>query len=226
MLPLSKILGSSVGKKYVMALTGLAMVFFLLEHLLGNFLLYSTDPVPYNQYGHFLISFGNILIVAEFVLIAILLAHVVSGISVALGKKAARPSGYRQSGDAGGASKKTFASTTMIYSGLLTFIFLVIHIKTFKYGPEYAMTVDGVVMRDLHKLVWETFSNPVYVVWYVGTLLFLGFHLRHGFWSTFQSMGGNHPRYSPLIHSVGIFIAVVLAAGFIGIPIWIYFTGA
>jgi succinate dehydrogenase / fumarate reductase cytochrome b subunit len=215
-----------VGKKFLMALTGLAMIGFLVEHLIGNFLLLSKNPVPYNEYGHFLISFGNLLIVAEFILIGILVAHMISAISISIGKKTARPEDYKVKKDAGRTSKKTFSSMTMIYTGVILFVFLVIHIKTFKFGPYYNTAVDGVEMRDLHKLVWETFQNPVYAVWYVFALVFLGFHLRHGFWSAFQSLGVSHPRLSPLISTVGVLTAAFLAVGFIGIPIWIYIMGA
>ncbi|MFQ5674679.1 MAG: succinate dehydrogenase cytochrome b subunit [bacterium] len=222
----SKFVRSSVGKKVVMALTGLAMVIFLIEHLSGNLLLFSRNPDPYNEYSHFLISFGWLLIVAEIILIAILLAHVFSAISITVGKHKARPIGYGKTGNAGGASKKTLASRTMIWTGLVTFAFLAIHLKTFKFGPQYSTRVGGVDIRDLHTLVWEVFRDPVYVVWYVGALFFLGFHLRHGFWSAFQSLGVNHPRYTPLIYSIGILVAVVISVGFLGIPLWIYFTGA
>lgn len=226
MLQFTKALWSSVGKKYLMALTGLFFIFFLIEHVSGNLMLYSKNPDPYNQYTHFLTSFGSILYVIEVIMIAIFLVHIVSAVSIALGKRKARPVAYEKSGNAGGTSKKTFSSMTMIWTGLLTLVFVVIHIKTFKYGPHYIATVDGVEMRDMHRLVIEVFQNPIYVAWYVGALLFLGFHLRHGFWSAFQSLGVNHPRYSPLIYSVGIFLAVAIAAGFIGIPIWIFITGA
>lgn len=225
MLPFSKILSSSVGKKYIMAASGLAMVIFLIEHLTGNLMLLNANPDPYNVYSHFLISLGDVLVVVEFIFIGFLLFHVWSGISIALGKKKARPEAYAKSGNAGGASKKTFSSKTMIFTGLLTFVFIAIHLRTFKFGTEYKTMVDGVEMRDLYTLVWEVFRSPVYVIWYVGALVFLGFHLRHGFWSAFQSLGVSHPRYSPFIHSVGILLAFVLAVGFIGIPLWIFFTG-
>ena len=222
----AKVLKSSVGKKFIMGATGLAMVIFLIEHLTGNLLLFDTNPDAFNEYSHFLISFGWLLVVVELILLAFFLLHVYSGISVARGRKAARPVRYAKSGDAGGPSKKSFASRTMIFTGLLTFVFVALHLWTFKYGPEYKTMVDGVEMRDLHRLVYETFSNPLYVAWYVGALLFLGFHLRHGFWSAFQSLGVNHPRYTPIIYSLGICLAIVIAAGFIGIPLWIFFTGA
>ncbi|MCG8606576.1 succinate dehydrogenase cytochrome b subunit [bacterium] len=221
-----KMIRSSVGKKLVMAITGLAMTIFLVEHLSGNLLLLSSNPDPYNKYADFLLSFGSLLIVAEVILIAILVFHVFSGISVARGKAAARPERYHKKADAGGASKKSIASSTMIYTGIITFVFLAIHLKTFKFGPYYTAVVDGKEIRDLHRLVGEVFQNPYYVIWYVGALVFLGFHLRHGFWSAFQSLGVHHPRYTPLIYIIGIVTAVILTVGFVGIPIWFYFTGA
>ena len=221
-----KFIGSSIGKKFLMALTGLAMVIFLLEHLSGNLLLFSQNPDPYNQFSHFLIGLGWLMIAAELGLIAILLFHMVSAISISIGKKKARPVAYAKTGNAGEPSKKTFSSKTMIWTGLLIFAFIAIHLKTFKFGPNYSSTVDGVEMRDLHTLVWEVFQNPIYVVWYVGALIFLGFHLRHGFWSAFQSLGVHHPRFTPVIYSVGILVAIIISVGFLGIPLWIYFTGA
>ncbi len=226
MVSFSKFFRSSVGKKYVMGLTGLLMILFLIEHLSGNLLLFSKDPAPFNKYSDFLMSFGDILVIVELIFLAFLLFHVFSGITVALGKLKARPHGYAKTASAGAPSKKSFSSVTMIWTGLLTFVFIAIHLKTFKYGPHYTTMVDGVEMRDLHKLVMEVFLNPIYVIWYVGALTFLGFHLRHGFWSAFQSLGFNHPRYMPIIYTVGIILAIVIAVGFIGIPIWIYFTGA
>ena len=226
MLPLSKVIWSSVGKKILMAITGLAMIIFLIEHLSGNLLLFSKNPDPFNKYSHFLISFGWIIIVAEFILIAILVFHMISAISITIGKRKARPIDYDKKASAGSPSKKTIASSTMIYTGVLIFVFLIIHLKTFKFGPYYTTTVDGVEMRDLHKLVMEVFQNLGYGIWYVATMIFLGFHLRHGFWSAFHSLGAHHPRYTPIIYSVGIILAIVLAVGFIGIPIWIYVTGA
>ncbi|RMF70225.1 MAG: succinate dehydrogenase [Calditrichaeota bacterium] len=219
-------LWSSVGKKIIMAITGLAMVIFLIEHLSGNLLLFDKNPDPFNKYSHFLISFGDLLVVAELILLAFLIFHMISAISITLGKRKARPIGYVKHANAGGPSKKNISSTTMIYTGLLIFVFLAIHLKTFKYGPHYTTVVDGVEMRDLHKLVVEVFQKPGYVAWYVIAMVFLGFHLRHGFWSAFQSLGVNHPRYTPVIYSVGIILAVVLAVGFLGIPIWIFFRGA
>ena len=110
----------------------------------------------------------------------------------------------------------------MIYTGLTLFVFLALHLKTFKYGPYYQTVVDGVVMRDLHRLVIETFQSLWYVVFYVACMALFFFHLRHGFWSAFQSLGVNHPRLNNHIMLAGKGIAAFLGVGFLIIPIWIY----
>jgi len=135
---LLKFIWSSIGKKFIMALSGLAMVIFLIEHLSGNLLLFSQNPDPYNQFSHFLIGLGWLLIAAELGLIAILFFHMISAISISIGKKKARPVAYAKTGNAGEPSKKTFSSKTMIWTGLLTFVFIAIHLKTFKFGPAEA----------------------------------------------------------------------------------------
>ena len=216
---------SSVGKKVFMALTGLAMVLFLIEHLSANLLLFSSNPDPYNEYSHFLLSLGSIIIIAEFVLIGILLLHVVAAIFVTLNNWFARPKGYAVVKSAGPPSKKNIASTTMIYTGLIIFAFIIWHLITFKYGPWYTSEVNGKEVRDLYRLVVEVFQNPIYVVGYVAVMILIGFHLYHGFWSAFQSLGMNHPKYMPFIYGLGVIIAIVVAVGFLAVPIWMYFFG-
>ncbi len=223
-MPSSPSLWTSVGKKLIMGLTGLLLILFLIEHLIGNLLLLLPEKAPYNEYAHFLTSFGWLLIVAELILLAIFLAHVVSAVSVTLRNRQARPQRYVKLASAGPPSRKNVASMTMIYSGVILLIFVVIHLKTFKFGPyyPYLSEADGVEMRDLYRLVAEVFSQPGYVIWYVVAMALLGFHLRHGFWSAFQSLGLYHPRWTPVIYTVGILVAIIIAVGFIGIPIWIY----
>ena len=88
----------------------------------------------------------------------------------------------------------------------------------------YATSIEGEPMRDLHRLVIEIFQNEIYVAAYVLVMLFAGFHLRHGFWSAFQSLGANHPWMSPIIYAAAAIFAVTIATGFLAIPIWIYFV--
>jgi succinate dehydrogenase / fumarate reductase cytochrome b subunit len=113
----------------------------------------------------------------------------------------------------------------MILTGIVVLIFVGVHLKSFKYGPHYSTEVDGVVMRDLHRLVVQKFSRVEYVAGYVVAMVFLGFHLRHGFWSAFQSLGVHHPRFTPVIYGTGVVLAILLAAGFIVLPVWIFFCG-
>jgi len=218
---------SSVGKKVVMAVTGLAMILFLIGHLGGNLLLF-VGPDAFNAYSHKLISLGWLLYVVEAGLLLFFVLHIVGGVSVWLGKRGARPQGYGVVGHAGGPSRKTLSSRTMLITGIVLLVFTVVHLKTFKFGTYYQTEVHGVEMRDLYRLVVEKFhpGHEGYVLFYVVCMLFLGFHLRHAFWSAFQSLGLHHPRYTPIIYGVGVVLAVLLAVGFLVLPVYLYFQGA
>ena len=226
-------LWTSVGKKILMSLSGLMMFGFLIGHMLGNLPLLQLEASAdnYNKYAHFLVGLGALLIIVELILLGGLLLHVWTAIKIAHGKKKARPEPYHLLKSAGGASRKTFGASTMILTGLVVLLFIPLHLKTFKYGPgsageqSYATQVDGVEMRDLHKLVIETFQDPLYTGWYVLAMICLGFHLSHAFWSAFQSLGLYHDRYTPWLYSGGKVIAVLISAGFLVIPVWIFFMG-
>ena len=221
---------SSVGRKILMSLTGLAMFGFVAGHMAGNLQLLTGEPAAFNKYGHFLVGLGGLLVLVEVILLACLSVHVWTAINIVRGKRAARPVAYGKLRSAGAPSKKTFASSTMIYTGVLILIFLVIHVKTFKYGPGeaegYVTTVDGVEMRDLHRLVVEKFQSPEWVVGYVVAMILVGIHLSHAFWSAFQSLGFYHHRYTPLLFRMGRLISFLIALGFLVIPLWIYYSGA
>ncbi|MCZ6634346.1 MAG: succinate dehydrogenase cytochrome b subunit [bacterium] len=222
---------SSIGKKILMSLTGLAMFGFLLGHLLGNLplLMLEKSADDYNRYSHFLIGLGGLLILIELILLGGLLFHAWTAVSIVRGKRRARPERYHKVQSAGGASRKTLGASTMILTGLVILLFVPLHLKTFKFGPgasgekEYVTVVDGVEMRDLHKLVMETFQDPIYVAWYVLAMICLGFHLSHAFWSAFQSLGLYHDRYTPWLYSGGRVLAFLISAGFLVVPVWIYF---
>ena len=117
----------------------------------------------------------------------------------------------------------------MIISGVVLFVFLAVHLYTFKYGPGieqgYVTEIQGETARDLYRLVDEKFQDPIYVIGYTLVMLILGLHLRHGFWSAFQSLGIAHPRYSGLITTVGIIVSILLAVGFLAIPAWMFLRG-
>jgi succinate dehydrogenase / fumarate reductase cytochrome b subunit len=224
MLPLTTTVWSSVGKKIMTGVTGLGLCVFIIEHLFANFKLF-VGADAFNLYTHNLMDLGWLLYVVEGLLAFAFLLHATVGISIWLKKRQARPVPYAQVTNAGDPSRKSIYSVSMIYTGVLLLIFLILHLKTFKYGPYYSAYIDGVgEVRDLYRLVLEVYRDPIYVIFYTILMILLGVHLRHGFWSAFQSLGVSNPRLTPVIYSFGILFAVVMGAGFLVMPIWIYFT--
>jgi succinate dehydrogenase / fumarate reductase cytochrome b subunit len=215
---------SSTGRKILNGLTGLLLSAFILIHLIENYLVFA-GPETFNMYVHYLTSLGPLLYVIEILLALVFAIHIVSAITVWLGKRRARPERYAVQKSTGNPSRQTIFSRSMIYTGILLLVFLVLHLKTFKWGPHYEATYGDLVVRDMHRLVVEVFTNSGYVLWYEIMLILLGFHLRHGFWSGFQSLGLEHPKFSPIIFSIGIVFAILIAVGFLAIPAWIYVTG-
>jgi len=216
---------SSVTKKIITGVTGLGLFIFVIFHLLGNLLIFKEDPGAFNEYSHTLVSLGWILIGLELGLLVFFLFHIFYGLSVRWTGKQARSVGYYKLESGGKPSRKNLASTTMAITGVIILVFTVLHLRTFKFGPHYTTVVNGVEMRDLHRLVLEVFQNPGYVIWYVIAMVVLGFHLSYGFWSAFQSLGVYHPRLTPVLYAMGYILAIAIAAGYIAIPAWIYFTG-
>ncbi|MBT3236516.1 MAG: succinate dehydrogenase cytochrome b subunit [Bdellovibrionales bacterium] len=211
---------SSVGRKYIMAITGLMLSGFLLVHLIGNYLLL-IDPALFNAYAHKLTT-NPLIYGAEAILILIFLTHISLAIKLTLENRQARPQKYYVRKLSGRGA--TWASSTMPYTGILILIFLVLHLIHFKYGALYYATYDGVEMRDLHRLVIEFFQLPLHVAIYVATMVLTGFHLSHGFWSAFQSLGFDHPNYFGLIKKISLLYAIVIAVGYSFIPVWVYLS--
>ncbi|HSR53636.1 MAG TPA: succinate dehydrogenase cytochrome b subunit [Acidobacteriota bacterium] len=224
-------LASTIGKKLLMGLTGLALVGFVFVHLAGNLLLLSPNPDHFNLYAHTLESMGFLLYLAEAGLVLVFGVHIYNGISISLKNRRARPVQYRKKGNAGGASYKNTSSMSMIWTGLILFVFLIWHLIAFKFGggieAGYTTQLSGVEgpVRDLYALVVERFGEAWFSGLYVLVMVLLGVHLRHGFWSAFQSLGANHPRYMPYVRALGLVVALVLAVGFLFIPIYLYVTG-
>jgi succinate dehydrogenase / fumarate reductase cytochrome b subunit len=227
MPPLGAILRSSVGKKLVSGFTGLLLSGFVLAHLIGNLLLL-VGRDAFNEYAYFLEHMGHgfVIYVMEAGLIAVFLFHAVSGVQVALDRRRARSTRYEKTASAGGASRQTLASRSMIVTGIVLFLFVPLHVAMFKFGvgtESIRMTaVDGVPFRDLYQLVVDWFKSTPTVAAYVAVMLLLGTHLRHGFWSAFQSLGAANPRYMPLIYGTGLAFAAAIAFGFLFIPVYVY----
>ena len=215
-------LRSTIGKKYLMGMAGLVWAGFVLAHMAGNLLIF-VSPEAYNAYGHAITS-GNIIYIAETVLILALVAHVALAISLTMQNRAARPLSYAK--QAKGEKAVSVASRTMGLQGSLVLAFIILHIATFKYGTYYETTVNGVVIRDLYRLMVEVFQSPGYVVWYLISLVILGFHLSHGVGSIFQSFGWMNGRHQATLKKISYLYAIVIALGFISQPVYIFLVAS
>jgi len=201
----STFLSSPIGKKIGMALTGLILYGFLVGHLTGNLLLLKDDGGrSFNAYSDFLIN-HPLLIPAEIFLVVVFALHLFLAISVTRDNRRARPVGYQTTQSVGGRS---FASHTMIYSGVVILVFLVLHLKTFKYGDKPS---------GLYDLVLATFQQTGYLIWYAVAMLVLGFHLWHAFHSAFQTLSIRSDK----IKSLGLVLCLVLALGFGFLPVYV-----
>lgn len=228
MLPLKKALSSTLGQKFFMSVTGLLLFGFLITHLAANLTLLMDDPTPFNGYTAKLSSYGSLLYVAEAGLAVLAIIHVITAIRLKLLAKSARPHAYHSAQSKGGKSKSGLSSKNMLITGVLILIFLVVHIRAFKFGPSiaegYVANLDGQQARDLYRLVRETFHDPIYVGFYVLMMGVLGMHLRHGVWSAFQSLGATNPRTSGPIYAIGTILGWGMALGFMAIPVIIYLS--
>jgi len=212
---------STVATKLLIALTGLALFLYLIVHLAGN-LLILVGAATYNGYAAMLL--GNPLLVpVEIGLVAIFLIHVYEVVVMWWNNRKARPERYQRKAWAGHTSRKSIASSTMIYTGLITLIFIVLHVKMFKYGDVRLVGPNH--EEDLYTLVVNTFHDPLWVGFYELCLLLLGFHLWHGFSSAFESLGIHYSRSNRGIVRLGKALAIIITGGFFLIPLWVYFLG-
>jgi succinate dehydrogenase / fumarate reductase, cytochrome b subunit len=217
-----RVFSSSVGTKILIGLTGLALFLYLVLHIAGNLLVF-LGPAIFNGYSHMLLS-NPLIYPIEIGLLLIFLLHVYRTVTMYLSNQQARPVAYVKKKSAGPPSRKSLASSTMIFSGLWLLVFVIVHVRTFKYGADYAAPGTGV--RDLYRLEMENFGNPAMVGFYVLSMLVVGSHLWHGASSSFQSLGADHERWTPRVLVAGKAAAVLIAGGFVVIALWAYFAGA
>jgi len=216
-----RVFSSSVGTKLLIGLTGLALFAYLVLHLAGNAMVF-LGPEVFNEYAHALIS-NPLVIPVEIGLLLVFLVHIYKTSTMWMANKAARPVRYKKKSLAGHTSRKSLASSTMIASGLIILLFVVVHVKQFKYGAFYLVAGSDSI-RDLHRTEIEVFQQPLWVVFYVLCTLVVALHLRHGISSAFQSLGLDHPRYTRRIVAIGIALALLIGGGLAMIPIIVYLT--
>jgi len=214
-----RIFRSSVGTKILIGVTGLALFLYLVIHIVGNLMVFG-GPAFFNRYAYVLES-NPLLPVVELGLLAVFLIHIYKTIRMFVGNQQARPTRYAMKKYAGAPSRKTLASSTMIVSGLWLLVFLLIHVKQFRYGMEYEWPAGG---RDLYRLEMENLSNPLLVAFYVLSMIVVGSHLWHGIASGVQSLGADHATWTPRLLVAGKVVAALIAAGFVVIAVWVYLT--
>lgn len=223
-----KYFASTVARKFIVGLSGLLLLAFLCVHLGGN-LTMLVGPGPFNTYTHHLESLGPLLYLAEVGLLLIFVFHAVLAIKVQLEKRRARPAGYAKTATRGEPSRQTIASRSMIITGIVLAVFLPIHIWMFKFNqgnPSPMVLHNGKEMRDLYAIVRAAFQCAPIAWGYVVVMTLLGFHLRHGFWSAFQSLGALNPKLLPLFYGLGLLVALILAGGFIVLPLVLHYAVA
>lgn len=212
---MSSVFGSSLAKKLVMALAGLFLIIFLIVHLSINLFLLSNDPEPFNKAAHFMAT-NKIIKVFEIVLMAGFVIHIVWGLVLQIQNWLARPFRYRVTH----SSQTSFFSKYMIYLGGIILIFLILHFINFYFVKLGFVEGDP---ENFYGMAQELFKIPVYTIIYLICFLILAFHLHHAFQSAFQTLGLNHPKYTPVIKGIGLLYSIVVPVGFGIIPIVIYF---
>jgi len=213
-------LSSSIGSKFLIAFTGLALLVFLIAHLAGN-LLFIAGPDAFNEYSHRLIS-NPLVYVAEAGLLAVFALHILKTVALVAGGYLARPERYARRQWArtkSNRSRKSVSSSTMILTGTILLLFVVTHLATFKFGPYYE-TAEGI--RDLYRLQLAVFSEPAYVVFYLVAMGVIVFHLWHGISSAMQSLGIKGQTWTPRLLWLGRCVAILLGLGFAVLPIYAF----
>ncbi len=211
---------SSITKKIIMSLMGLFLLTFLLVHLtLNSFLLF--DKELFNEGAHFM-GTNPFIQVFQWVLFAGFAIHIIYGIILQIQNWMSRPTGYKKRA----FMEQSPFSKYMIYTGLLIFIFLAIHLTNF-FFVKMGWVGNGIPevggKEDMGQLVIDLFHNGGYVTVYVVLILLMGFHLDHAFQSAFQTLGLNHKTYWGFIKGLSRVYAIVVTLGFVIIPLFLYF---
>jgi succinate dehydrogenase / fumarate reductase, cytochrome b subunit len=215
-----KFLNSSIGKKFMMAVTGSFLLIFLIIHLVGNITLF-FGPGAFNAYVSTLDVIKPLIRVIEVVLLGAFVLHIFNGLRLWLENKRARGITYKVNGS---KENSTVFSRTMFVTGSIVFIFLVIHLGTFfwQFNVHYPENLEH---HQYFLIVKGFLQTPWYSTVYIVAVLLLGFHLNHGFQSAFQTFGWNHNRYFPLIKKLGTIYAIIMALGFASLPIYFLLGG-
>lgn len=207
---------SSLGRKLIMALTGLFLIIFLLVHLTGNAMLLLNDGGE--SFTGFVVFMEEnpVIKISAYILYLGFIIHIIQGISVWLGNRRAKGGSYAVTTTA----NASIFSKYMFWFGMVILIFLIIHLADFWLGLKVTHTFHD---EDLYQKVIDKFKDPIYLAIYELGIIALFMHLRHGFQSAFQTLGLNHKKWSPLVKCLGNLYSVLVPLGFFIIPLYIYF---
>jgi len=207
---------SSIGRKLIMGLTGLFLVFFLAVHLFGNInLLINDGGTAFTKYVQFM-KVNPIIKTTAYILYLFIILHAIQGTLIWINNRRSKGKTYAVSTSA----NADFAAKNMFYLGVLIFVFLILHMGDF----WLKMKTGSLDEFTLYSGVVATFKIPAYLVVYEIGIIALFFHLRHGFQSAFQTLGLNHGKYTPGIKAVGWIYSVVISLGYFIIPLYVYFV--
>jgi succinate dehydrogenase / fumarate reductase cytochrome b subunit len=206
---LTNTFGSSVGKKLMMAVTGLFFCVFLVLHLAGNLTIYMGKDT-FNSYAQHLHSLGPLLTLAEWGLLIFAVTHISTGLLLFYQNFKARPTRYAVNKRAGG---RTLGSATMPYTGVFLLLFVIYHLFNFHFVDKTHTTI--------FQIVSNAFAQPSYVLIYTFAMIIASVHVSHGFWSAFQTLGANHPKYTPLLRGLSLVFSLIVGIGFGFIPIYV-----
>jgi succinate dehydrogenase / fumarate reductase cytochrome b subunit len=217
--PLIAFYQSSIGKKYVVAVTALLLILYVLGHLIGNLQIY-MGPDRINAYAKFLHDLGPILWVVRVILMAAFVTHIVATIQLAQENRLAKPQKYAVAG----YQRSTLASRTMIVSGLIVLCFVIYHLLQFTVqvtDPEFREVRDSLGRHDVYRMLILGFKHPLVSLFYVVGLFLLTSHLSHGFSSVVQTLGINNRKIGNFVSVGGRTLAWVIFAGYVSIPLTI-----
>ena len=215
-------LSSSIGKKFIIGITGLFLISFLIVHCGINALIFINDGgLTFNVGAHFMAT-NWIIRAGEIVLFIGLLAHIFQALRLTLQNQKARPVKYAVND---GKANSKWYSRSMGLLGTLLLIFLVVHLKDFWVVSRFTgiPTVDANGHEDLYAVMREKFQDPVRVAVYILAMISLCYHLLHGFASAFQTMGWNHSKYNGIIKGAGIWYSIIISILFAAMPIAVHF---
>lgn len=215
------LIGSTIGRKYLVALTGVVLVGFVIVHMAGNLQIFG-GPDLINHYGHLLQSSKLLLWTARLGLLAVVGLHIWGALSLAVENKQARPQAYQKKN----TIQATLASLTMVVSGTVILAFIVFHILHFTtkdIDPSYRdlrvqIGNEGPLVPDIYGMMVKGFSNPYISAFYIISVGFLCFHLSHGVGSIFQSMGWRTRRSAPLTDFLAKAVATAVFLGMAAVP--------